>query len=360
MGHLLRANLGLLIAKSESAEPVWNMIFPVGTWHGENLRPLGGSINFTPDVLREFVANWQAAGSPPLPLYLNHPSDDAKGEARTAERMAAGWILGAAEGGQLEVREDGLWAKMRLNEKARAAVKSDELRFLSPEWYQQHTDRRTGERRGWWLSGAALLNDPFFNSMPALAASHNPESRMDKKLIAAALGLPETATDEQINAKAANFKGDATASVEVGKLLAAVETSTKQNAELAKQVQELTAQKTAADIRGLEEKLVAEGRITPAQVKAGFIGHLVTSMGLAKAQEVMALQPPVVQMGELGVSQQVEDTGAKAATPKEAADKFAQLVDELESKEKVDVTVATKRVAAANPGLAKLAMQFRP
>ena len=58
-----------------------------------------------------------------------------------------------------------------LAEPAAAAIKADEKRYLSPTWSMSHANRRTGAKGGPWLYGAALLNDPFYDSMPRVAAS---------------------------------------------------------------------------------------------------------------------------------------------------------------------------------------------
>ena len=174
------------------------MIFPVGTWHGENLRPLGGSINFTPDVLR---VRSQLAGRGKSPLPFTPITPVTTRRARRAQPSA--WPLDGFSGCRgWTTRSARRWPVGQDAPQREGESRREVRRAALPlaEWYQQHTDRRTGSVEAGGCP-AALLNDPFFNSMPG-AGRHNPESRMDK-LIAAALGLPETATDEQINAKAA-------------------------------------------------------------------------------------------------------------------------------------------------------------
>jgi phage I-like protein len=191
----------------------WNLVFPRGEWHGANLASIGGSIVIDDAMLREVVANWQAAGKPPLPVRVTHAHLDETDPVKRLELEKAVGLLA-----DMRVTAQGLEVLTEWNPAGVAAVESGEWNFWSPEWAPQHQDRRTGDTRGWWLSGVALTNDPFFHTMPAVAASSTaipPGSPTGNQLkgqhmnyakIAAALGMPEDSTEEAIVAECSKMK----------------------------------------------------------------------------------------------------------------------------------------------------------
>lgn len=201
----------------------WNVLFPRGTWHGRNLKSIGGSITLDDKMFEEVIANWAAAGKPKLPIRKTHlhlvKDDPALQES-----------FGDLE--DFRITAAGLEALTDWNDDGRALVKSRKFRSWSPEWHPSHEDRRTGEAKGWWLSGTALTNDPFFHTMPPVAATTAPaagsstdpnpnqEQHMTKEQLqkmALSLGLKADATVEEV------LKAQA----EVGVKLAAAETERK-------------------------------------------------------------------------------------------------------------------------------------
>lgn len=145
----------------------WNLLMPRGTYHGANLAPIGGSIVIDDAMLQDLVANWQAAGRPPLPIRKTHQHLDETPSAveRLELEKAYGFLT------DMRVTAAGLEVMTEWNAAGKATVEGGEFAFWSPEWHPKHKDRRTGEMKGWWLSGTALTNDPFFNEMPPVAAS---------------------------------------------------------------------------------------------------------------------------------------------------------------------------------------------
>lgn len=192
-----------------AASEVWNLLFPKGTWHGENLRPIGGSITIDDEMLKEMVANWREAGSPPLPVYKTHAhlDEDVSALERAELSKAYGYLT------DFRVTAAGLEAKTEWTPAGKAMVDAGEFAFWSPEWQPKHRDRRTGEMKGWWLSATALCSNPFFQEMPPVAASADDaeeksteptltkEQHMTKEqleALRASLGLAADATMEQI------------------------------------------------------------------------------------------------------------------------------------------------------------------
>lgn len=93
---------------------------------------------------------------------------------------------------------------------------------------------------------------------------------MDRKLICAALGLPEDATDEQINAKAVALCNPAEKQAmaeRIAKLAAseaAVVKLTAENAALAAEVSALRSATKTAEVKNFFDRMVSEGRVVPA------------------------------------------------------------------------------------------------
>ena len=211
MSTTLRAQFSNRFAASE----VWNLLFPKGTWHGENLRPIGGSITIDDAMLSEMVANWRAAGAPPLPVYKTHGHLDADVSAleRAELSKAYGYLT------DFRVTAAGLEAKTEWTPAGKRMVDEGEFAFWSPEWQPQHRDRRTGDLKGWWLSGTALCSNPFFQEMPPVAAATNPTEQpaaqeqhpMNEeqlKALRAKLGLAAGATVEEVLAAAEKRTND--------------------------------------------------------------------------------------------------------------------------------------------------------
>ncbi len=205
MSKTLRGAVKPLRAAAAESK-VWNLIFPRGTWHGRNLDPIGGSITIDDEMLSQVKANWERAGRPPLPVRLTHQHLDA--EVTPVERLELEKAYGLLT--DVRVTAEGLEVLTEWTPKGAELVRAGEWNFWSPEWTPEGTDRRTGESVGWSLSGVALTNDPFFNSMPAVAASSAipPGSSTGNQLkgkqmnpfakIAAALGMPEDSTEEAV------------------------------------------------------------------------------------------------------------------------------------------------------------------
>ncbi|HEY1088240.1 MAG TPA: phage protease [Archangium sp.] len=181
---VLRAQFSHELARDEGT---YNLLFPRGTWHGANLAPIGGSIDLDSGILEEMVANWEAAGRPKLPIRKTHRhlDDDVSAVERLELEKSYGWLT------DLRATERGLEARTEWTEAGAAAVKAGEFSFWSPEWQPKHRDRRTGEVKGWWLSGTALTNDPFFNEMPPVAASHGGGQQEAAKWLRAAIARHE-------------------------------------------------------------------------------------------------------------------------------------------------------------------------
>ena len=107
---------------------------------------------------------------------------------------AAGWITALDNRGQ-----DGLWAEASWTQKAQDFINNREYRYLSPVVQVRQSDGRAV-----FLHSVGLTNTPAIDGMHPLAnkiGAAAPEEDMNMELLkklAALMGLPETATEEEI------------------------------------------------------------------------------------------------------------------------------------------------------------------
>lgn len=288
------------------ASQVWNLLFPRGTWHGENLRPIGGSITIDDALLEEMVGNWRAAGGPPLPVYKTHAHLDA--DVTALERVELSKAYGYLT--DFRVTAEGLEAKTEWTPAGKAMVDGGEFAFWSPEWQPKHRDRRTGDVKGWWLSATALCSNPFFDSMPQLAAEQMPpvaasaddaessttdpthkEQHMTKEqleALRASLGLAADATVEQILAASSKLVSERdTLKAEAEKLKASTPTAeviTAAVAPIKEQVASLTAELAKRDAAILERDV--DALVAAAKRGDGKSGRAINDTLVATAKKL--------------------------------------------------------------------------
>ncbi len=114
---------------------------------------------------------------------------------KDVQAPAGGWIEDIYKG------KDAVIAKVRWTDRAKEYLKNLEYRYLSPVVITRKSDRRAIE-----LHSAALTNTPAIDGMFALVNSMDMDDfeedkedmQMDMKKLAALLGLPESATQEDV------------------------------------------------------------------------------------------------------------------------------------------------------------------
>lgn len=170
-------------AETPTTAPEWVQVFPLGPEiHANDGRFFRIS---DPAALVARIQATLEAG----PLLVDYEHRSYYG----VDSQAAGWCHAA------ELRDDGIWAQIDWTDTARDKIAAREYRFISPE-FQTHIS--TSEILT--LDAISLVNRPAF-TMAAIAAAQfatakTPEEQSMKN-IAAALGLPEDATEETILAK---------------------------------------------------------------------------------------------------------------------------------------------------------------
>lgn len=246
-------------------------LFPMGEFSARDGRPgtLKGvnvkAWTITPIIAAAVIARWQARETP-LVVDYEHQTMNAVENGQPAP--AAGWIE------SLEVEPDGLYATVKWTEAARAFIKADEYRYISPVFT---FDPKTGAVLE--LKSAALTNYPALDGLDAVAARTEDESPMKKETLEALrhfFGLAADA-DEAAVVAALKAQGDGrtlTAMLAVAKeadpdpaqyVPAAMLTAAQEkNAALAAKVKELEGSGTLAALTAEIDAALADGRLPKA------------------------------------------------------------------------------------------------
>lgn len=246
-------------------------LFPMGEFSARDGRPgtLKGvnvkAWTITPIIAAAVIARWQARETP-LVVDYEHQTMNAVENGQPAP--AAGWIE------SLEVEPDGLYATVKWTEAARAFIKADEYRYISPVFT---FDPKTGAVLE--LKSAALTNYPALDGLDAVAARTEDESPMKKETLEALrhfFGLAADA-DEAAVVAALKAQGDGrtlTAMLAVAKeadpdpaqyVPAAMLTAAQEkNAALAAKVTELEGSGTLAALTAEIDAALADGRLPKA------------------------------------------------------------------------------------------------
>ena len=104
-----------------------------------------------------------------------------------------------------EIRPDGLWAKVRWTSLGEDLVTGGVLRLTSPV-LEGFEDLGNGRKRPTRMTRIALTNDPNIKGM-APVTNRDGEKPMDyKKALCRALNLPETSTDDELEAGIGKLK----------------------------------------------------------------------------------------------------------------------------------------------------------
>lgn len=205
-----RAATVVALAAGLTQAPEWIQVFPaaagvIATQDGRSFR--------IRDVAAVIAASLD--GERELAIDFDHAIDLAAKDGRRAP--AAGWISA------LEVRGDGLWAKVAWTPLGQHAIANREYRFLSPVF----THSKDGEVLR--VLRASLTNNPAFD-MTALAQAQADEQQetasvnehLKKALQAAGLDPAQYATEETALAALAELGKRPEQAVEVSALAAAL------------------------------------------------------------------------------------------------------------------------------------------
>lgn len=184
-----------------SVEPrEWIQLCQTGRWDGYHSG--SGTVVLTEQDLRDMVGNFARDPRGRVVCDYEHQTLGAQKNGQPAP--ASGWItaLELRPGADAEAWQ--LWGRVAWCTQADKAIRAQEYLYVSPVIQFRTRDRVTGAPSGSRLHSVALTNQPFFTELPAVAASDPPESSM-LLLLATALGLTATATEEEVVDKVKSF-----------------------------------------------------------------------------------------------------------------------------------------------------------
>jgi phage I-like protein len=180
--------LNATVSKDGTGQGNWLKIMPSGTFNGRT----GGRGPFVSGNIAEMGAivsrSLNRAGATEIVVDYDHQTIFSAIPGVGGRAAAAGWMK------EFDVRPDGIWARIEWTATAAEAIRSSEYRYLSPTFYAPESKGKVQ-----FFISAALTNTPDLDLSVVAASAFLPkETEYDMKSIAKALGLPETATEEQI------------------------------------------------------------------------------------------------------------------------------------------------------------------
>lgn len=311
----------LALAVTAAGQPEeWIQLFPMG-----EIKPLDGR---KPWRLRDKAHAEQVIATSlkllgtrtELPIDYDHQTDFAAIKGVGGLAPAAGWMK------ELVAREDGIWARVEWTGPATQKLIDREYRYISPTFYDDKDRNLTA------IARAALTNNPALD-LPAVAASQSVDDKENDDMlkdIAVALGLPETATLEEVQAAitanqaaaqaadtalaqirtAAGVKADADGAAIAGVITAMKDTgggdaSKLQEAVITLQteVNTLKADTSRKEAEALVDAAVKAGKIIPAAREA-FIN--LASKDRAQFDSIVGVQPVILASGQIERKHEVE------------------------------------------------------
>lgn len=240
----------------------------------------------------------------PVPVDINHATELLA--PKGGEAPAQAWVE------KLEARNGALWAKAAWNKSGADKVSAREYRFLSPVF---DFVKSTGEI--FRLKSVGLVNDPNFSlALNSRAGTTAPED-VNMKLIAAALKLPETATEAEIIAAINTRETELSTARNAAQTpdLAKFVPRADHDAVLARATnaeQKLADQERATQVREVDAEIdaaVKAGKITPA-TREYHRAMCMAEGGLQKFRDYVKAAPVIVSEGERQHQQAQKQDGA--------------------------------------------------
>ncbi|MCP9320112.1 hypothetical protein KBX73_10080 [Acetobacter persici] len=185
---------------AEGVAPEWIHLLPAGTFKAYDGRG--------PFVVRDaqaLMASSMEHANGKLALDENHATDTAAKIGLPAHAM--GWIVA------LDERSDGIWGRVEWTGPGRAAMQNHAYRGISP--VIDYTKDGVVTR----IKRASLTNDPALTTLSHLFHGQTQETRMDLAELARRLGLPETATQADVDQALAAARGQTALHGNLTKLL---------------------------------------------------------------------------------------------------------------------------------------------
>ncbi|MBM9400373.1 hypothetical protein JUN65_02035 [Gluconacetobacter azotocaptans] len=262
-----------LPSATDGTVPEWVHLVPAGRFTGDDGRgPF--EVRDPQAVIRNSMTNGR------LVLDENHATDLATRNG--ASGRASGWIV------ELQTRSDGIWGRVEWTRHGRELMTDKAYRDISPVF---HSDPSGVIDR---IFSAALTNGPN------LTLNHlhtRQEPRMDLAELRRRLGLPESATQEDVDraldaarggvslhsrlAQVAGLDGNASADAIAAAVRARIEggTSATRIEELQRELDTVRANASRAEATALLDRAAAEGKIITQEMRDELVTLHTTSPG---------------------------------------------------------------------------------
>lgn len=137
-------------------------VFRTGTFYHPNY----GKFTITREALQTMIDNFQSSRpKPPTEMVVDYEHMSIAEPPQLAP--AAGWVKGLSMNGS----NDALFALVEWTAEAAAKIRSNEYRFISPEFSLNYKDKETNKNIGPTLLSVALTNRPFLEGMQPVILS---------------------------------------------------------------------------------------------------------------------------------------------------------------------------------------------
>lgn len=297
------ARIALCATELEPDVPDWVQLVPSGTFSG-----MDGRGPYTLDDPDEVITRTRArARDRPLPIDYDHALE---AEGHGVPAPAAGWIVA------IEARDGELWGRVEWTKAAAERIRAREYRYLSPVFLHDSEGRILA------LGRAGLTNRPNL-ALQALHSTHPVQEdevthakMIQLAVVAAALGLPEEADQDEVVARCSTLAGAHASQARVVTALGLAETATTDDVVAAiqsrgeidpskyvgiEQYSALADKLRAAQAREGErvvDAAIEAGKLTPAQRGWALSYHAADSEGFGAFIE----EQPTIVSGEPGVT----------------------------------------------------------
>ena len=233
----------------EDARFVYNLL-PAGEFYDKRY----GRVSITPEKIQQMAENFGKRPAYEVPVKLGH-DDGAK---------SPGKVIG------VEAKPEGLEITMMVDAETAQAINAKQYRYMSAEFDEDYHDKKTGEKVGAVLLGAALVNQPAHPYVAPLVLADeihpetNPNTERNDERMNELDDLRLQLSDMKVQKARAEAELKAEREKSQAELKAEQEKSSKESEEAAKKIAELEAQNKALS----EERERMENARNEAEVKA--------------------------------------------------------------------------------------------
>lgn len=257
---------------ADAGAPEWIQVLPPGpVIKGRDGR------RFKASAPEKIVEAFRSGGLK-LPVDWEHATELRAPQGLDAP--AAGWVT------DLELRADGMWAKVEWNATGASAVADKAYKYVSPVLL---VERKSGEIKS--MTSIGLTNKPNLELLALNRQEEEGKRAMQLEAIAAALGLAEDASQEDIITQVNSLKAgpDLTTYVAREELETALNRAQKAEESLAA----VAAEALSKEINATLDEASKAGKITPAQ-REHYAALCQQDGGLDLFRKIVASAPVIV------------------------------------------------------------------